>query len=70
MHQKARETIPKMGCCHVCSVRKERVDLWVCSRCMISQYCSRECQVRTWDKHKEECDLLVSVHEQRTEKTE
>ena len=55
-HLEARKAIPKMGKCTNCNIEKERVELSVCSRCMVMQYCSRECQVAAWPTHKEECD--------------
>lgn len=67
MHQTARETIPKIGICMGCGKEKERVALSVCSRCMITQYCSRECQVANWPEHNEKCDDYVNAHEQQTQ---
>ena len=56
MHQEARRTIPKMGRCYGCKEEKGRASLSVCSRCMVTHYCSRECQVTHWPRHKRECD--------------
>jgi len=67
MHQEARRTIPKVGVCYGCHKAKERVALSVCSRCMITQYCSRECQVAHWPEHNEKCDDYVNAHEQQTQ---
>jgi hypothetical protein len=58
MHLEARKTTPKMGKCYNCGIEKERVDLSVCSKCMVSQYCSRECQVARWPRHKNDCAIL------------
>ena len=55
-HLEARKTTPKFGICEYCEQEKERVALSVCSRCMIYQYCSRECQVADWHEHKCLCD--------------
>ena len=60
-YQEARRTQPKMGLCYGCDEEIERVALSVCSRCMITQYCSRECQVANWPIHKVECDMCVHV---------
>lgn len=57
MHLEARKTIPKMGICYGCLKDYERVDLSVCSRCMVMPYCSRECQVADWPKHVSDCDI-------------
>ena len=67
MHQKARTTLPKLGRCTGCNRIKERVALSVCSRCMITQYCSRECQVTDWPQHKKACDEIVKIHEEQTQ---
>ena len=56
-HQKARRTIPKTGRCLNCNEEMERVALSVCGRCMVMQYCSKECQVFHWPKHKDDCDI-------------
>lgn len=56
MHSDARKTMPKQGFCHHCQVVKDRALLSVCSRCRISQYCSRECQVAAWPEHEATCD--------------
>ena len=58
MHLEARKSTPKMGICYGCNEEMDRVLLSVCSRCMVTQYCSRECQVADWPEHKEDCDLI------------
>lgn len=55
-HQQARKTIPKIGRCMGCWEETERAALSICSRCMITQYCSRECQVAYWHEHEDACD--------------
>ena len=64
MHQEARRTQPKMGRCMNCEEEMKRVALSVCSRCMITQYCSRECQVAHWPDHKESCNRYVNSKKQ------
>ena len=59
MHLEARRTMPKMGRCMNCCKEHERVHFSVCSRCMIEQYCSRECQVAHWSVHERSCDIYV-----------
>ena len=66
MHQVARRTLPKMGFCYGCAKEIERVALSVCSRCMIVQYCSRECQVSDWPYHENSCDVYVLSHKRLT----
>ena len=72
MHLEARKTIPKMAACYYCGVEKERVELSVCSKCMVSDYCSKECQVAHWSDHWEHCDHMFKVyrdHQQRQNQT-
>jgi len=57
MHLEARKTMPKMGNCWHCHKEMERVSLSVCSRCMVPQYCSRECQLSDWPGHVSDCDM-------------
>ena len=60
MHLEARKSTPKMGICCGCLKETVRASLSVCSKCMVNQYCSRECQVSNWDKHRDDCALLCS----------
>ena len=62
MHLEARKAIPKMGICTNCNIEKERVELSVCSRCMVMQYCSRECSISAWPTHKLDCDAYFKTH--------
>ena len=67
MHLEARKDIQKLGDCFHCQKLKERTELMVCSRCRVAQYCSRECQVSAWPKHKEgECDHFVCARKKGT----
>ena len=59
IHLEARKTIPKVGKCYHCRVVKERAVMMVCSRCRIDQYCSRECQISDWPRHR--VTVTVSV---------
>ena len=56
MHLESRKSTPKMARCFNCNVEKERASLSVCSRCMIAEYCSRECHVANWDQHRRDCE--------------
>ena len=63
MHLEERKTQPKLGECNNCEEVKERALLMVCSRCMIEQYCSKECQVAASPEHREDCNDYVEAHE-------
>ena len=65
MHSEARKTMPKLGECYYCKVEQARALLRVCSRCRITQYCSKECQVADWPNHVLECDAFVCANEHR-----
>ena len=58
--------ITKMGFCYNrrCSApgrRVERSKAKYCSRCRCATYCSRECQVAHWSRHKFECDNDAAI---------
>ena len=55
MYSEARKTLRKLGACSNCRKVTERASLDVCSKCMIVQYCSRECQVAAWPRHRDLC---------------
>ena len=74
MHSFARKNLPKKGFCWHCDKEKSRALLHVCSKCMITQYCSRECQVadaymhihavssrdtQMWDQHSNEINTFM-----------
>jgi len=65
MHLEARKTIQKRGVCNHCREEKDRELLQVCGRCMVTQYCSKECQatawVAAWPGHKKDCDFYVKA---------
>ena len=64
MHLETRKSRPKkIGGCHNCGQKKDRALLAVCSRCRIFHYCSRECQIAAWPKHKRMCDDLYDIHQ-------
>ena len=70
-HLLARKTTPKMGACYNCGQTKNRAMLSVCSKCRISQYCSRDCQIADWPEHKEHCDIMCEAHaHQRSRKND
>lgn len=57
----------KIATCFHCKIRKNRLELLVCSKCRRQQYCSQECQLKDWKDHKEFCkgwykrDSMMSV---------
>jgi len=57
LYSEAKETLNKMGACRHCNQMKEHSALMECSRCEGAQYCSKECQVVDWPRHKEYCDV-------------
>ncbi|CAG07000.1 unnamed protein product, partial [Tetraodon nigroviridis] len=47
---------PKCGFCGNEALKR-------CSRCQVERYCSRECQVKHWSKHKKACQMLAEATE-------
>ena len=39
-----------------------------CSRCKMAWYCSRDCQLRQWQKHKQICAMFVEAQKEAAEK--
>uniref|UniRef100_H3DBB2 Zinc finger MYND domain-containing protein 10 n=1 Tax=Tetraodon nigroviridis TaxID=99883 RepID=H3DBB2_TETNG len=50
---------PKCGFCGNEALKR-------CSRCQVERYCSRECQVKHWSKHKKACQMLAEATEVKT----
>ena len=50
------KSLPKTGCCAHCGQRVEYKALKDCDRCKAAQYCSEECQLSDWSRHKDFCD--------------
>jgi hypothetical protein len=60
------KSITKMGHCYnvQCSIpdkKVERSTAKYCSRCRNVSYCSRECQVADWSRHKPTCDAFAAM---------
>ena len=66
MHLEARKCLLKKGICSRCKHEAVRWSLSVCSKCMVTQYCTRECQVADWPEHEENCSLFVFAQKQST----
>lgn len=63
--KKASKGVAKTGWCRVCKKRNLlAADMFTCSACGLVKYCSRECQRKDWEKHKEACKNLCSLKKQ------
>ena len=52
---------PKLIQCHHCKKHKERRSLFLCGRCKIAHYCSKECQRTDYLQHESLCKTLGST---------
>ena len=48
------------GCSEQISTKFASVSVHMCGRCQHSLYCSRECQVADWSRHRDHCVLFTS----------
>jgi len=56
LHSATRRQLGKIGGCIGCEGQEiPRSQLYVCTGCMIHQYCSRKCQLANWSQHKQYC---------------
>ena len=55
LHSAVRMKVAKVGKCTGCHKRFPRSELFVCTGCMITDYCSKECQRANWSIHKRLC---------------
>ena len=55
LHSATRKKLPKVGVCNGCHKQFPRSQLHICTGCMISEYCSKECQRANWPIHKQCC---------------
>jgi len=53
-YQEARQRVQE-GECQVCNKVKDDKLMFSCGKCNLRKYCSKECQVKHWPEHKEEC---------------
>ncbi len=57
------KSVKQMGiCCNLnCSVQRvERRKMFCCTRCGVTNYCSRKCQKADWKSHKEFCNSNIA----------
>ena len=52
------EELARIYLCAVCNKEVARDYIKKCSKCRRALYCSKDCQVRHWKKHKSECEVL------------
>ena len=50
--------LPKCSKCNSTSTKDMKTELSKCSRCLLVKYCSRECQVDHFEKHKAFCNSI------------
>lgn len=57
-YDELKRTTPKTNKCAYCQEEKPRKQISVCSGCRATDYCSRECQVADYPKHKVFCKKI------------
>ena len=55
LYSAARKKLRKEGYCECCRTTFPRPQLYVCTGCMIAEYCSKECQRAQWSTHRQLC---------------
>jgi hypothetical protein len=66
-YKQARKTLPKMGRCYHCHKCFERESLMTCSLCKVPLYCSRQCQVAHWPKHRN-CSVSINIRKREAQR--
>ena len=56
LHHAVREKVAKVGTCDCCGNDFPRSELLICSGCMVTDYCSKECQRADRSRHKDFCN--------------
>ena len=55
LYSKVKSTMPKIGSCKGCRKEIARSELYICTGCERTTYCSKACQVSHVPEHKEYC---------------
>ena len=58
LYSKLKKTTDRTTNCFGCGVIKDFREIKECSGCKVAQYCSRECQLSHWAKHKSYCKII------------
>ncbi|TFK96092.1 hypothetical protein BDV98DRAFT_597982 [Pterulicium gracile] len=53
------EMYPRNGSCFICHTEERK--LFKCSVCMMTQYCTEECQHEDWARHQKACKWFTGV---------
>ncbi|EJK58612.1 hypothetical protein THAOC_21249 [Thalassiosira oceanica] len=55
LHRATRTKVVKVGVCASCRKQFSRSELFVCTGCLMDEYCSKDCQRAHWSQHKRHC---------------
>ena len=55
LHRDTRKKVAKEGMCDWCGKQFLRSQLYMCTGCIITEYCSEDCQRADWSQHKGGC---------------
>ena len=70
LYDKLKETTKKTSLCRYCRKMVETKQLSRCEYCNIVHYCSYDCALANWTKHKVECEILGYYKPNRPAKSE
>ena len=60
---------PKINFCNYCREHSEDSKIMLCSKCGMTQYCSKKCQVDHWPEHKKDCKNFKAMKDLRERST-
>lgn len=65
--KKEAKSMDKIAVCNGCRETFPKPTMLACSKCMSARYCSTECQLKDWSKHKERCKKIRAMTARKDE---
>ncbi|KAL3775796.1 hypothetical protein ACHAWO_003126 [Cyclotella atomus] len=70
LHSKLKQTTVRKTRCGYCGELKDSREIKECLGCKVNQYCSRDCQLADFPRHKEDCEYIKGSSGKRTNETD